>query len=154
MTLSAVLAVRNEEPMLERGLELLRFCDEIVVVVDSRSGDRTEEIARRHTDRVWVEDFRDFAALKNAAIERATGDWVLMVDADERVTPALAREIQAMLAGDPEEWAFAIEIVELLPRPAHGPRGLAAGPRSPGPPGAFALGRRDPRASRDPAGAD
>jgi glycosyltransferase involved in cell wall biosynthesis len=114
MSLSAVLAVRNEEPMLERGLELLRFCDEIVVVVDSRSDDRTEEIARRHTERVWVEDFRDFAALKNAAIERATGDWVLMVDADERVTPALAREIRARLAGDPPEWAFAMEIVSFF----------------------------------------
>jgi glycosyltransferase involved in cell wall biosynthesis len=114
MSLSAVLAVRNEEPMLERGLELLRFCDEIVVVVDSRSDDRTEEIARRHTERVWVEDFRDFAALKNAAIERARGDWVLVVDADERVTPALAREIQSTLARNPPQLAFAMEIVSFF----------------------------------------
>jgi glycosyltransferase involved in cell wall biosynthesis len=114
MRLSAVLAVRNEEPMLERGLELLGFCDEIVVVVDSRSDDRTEEIARRHTDRVWVEDFVDFAAHKNAAIERAQGDWVLIVDADERVTPALGREIQERLAGDPPEWGFEFEIVSFF----------------------------------------
>ena len=76
--------------MLERGLQLLGFCDEIVVVVDARTDDRTEEIARRYTDRVWVEEFEDFASHKNAAIEQAHGDWVLIVDADERVTPALA----------------------------------------------------------------
>jgi glycosyltransferase involved in cell wall biosynthesis len=114
MRLSAVLAVRNEEPMLERGLELLRFCDEIVVVVDSRSDDRTEEIARRHTDRVWVEDFVDFAAHKNAAIERSQGDWLLLVDADERVTPALAREIQDTLARDPAQLGFTFEIVSFF----------------------------------------
>jgi O-antigen ligase len=114
MRLSAVLAVRNEEPMLERGLELLRFCDEIVVVVDSRSEDRTEEIARRHTERVWVERFVDFAAHKNAAIERAQGDWVLLVDGDERVTPALAREIEARLAGAPTELGFTLEIVSFF----------------------------------------
>jgi O-antigen ligase len=114
MSLSAVLAVRDEEPMLERCLDLLRFCDEIVVVVDSRTSDRTEEIARRHTDLVWVEDFNDFAALKNSALERATGDWVLMVDADERVTPALAHEIQSRLARDPQEWAFSLEIVSFF----------------------------------------
>jgi glycosyltransferase involved in cell wall biosynthesis len=114
MRLSAVLAVRNEELMLERGLELLGFCDEIVVVVDSRSDDRTEEIARRHTDRVWVEEFVDFAAHKNGAIERARGEWVLMVDADERVTPGLAAEIQRTLARNPAELGFTFEIVSFF----------------------------------------
>jgi glycosyltransferase involved in cell wall biosynthesis len=110
MSLSAVLAVRNEEQMLERCLELLDFCDEVVVAVDSRTTDRTEEIARRYTEHVWVNDFRDFASHKNSAIEQASGDWVLLLDADERVTPALAREIQETLHRDPPEWAFAIQI--------------------------------------------
>jgi glycosyltransferase involved in cell wall biosynthesis len=114
MTLSAVLAVRNEELMLERGLELLAFCDEIIVVVDSRTDDRTEEIARRYTEHVLVNEFRDFASHKNAGIEQASGDWVLLLDADERVTPALAREIMDRLRGDPPEWAFAIEIVSFF----------------------------------------
>jgi O-antigen ligase len=114
MRLSAVLAVRDEESMLEPGLELLGFCDEIVVVIDSRSEDRTEEIARRHTDRVWVEDFVDFAAHKNAAIERARADWVLLVDGDERVTPALAREIEDNLGRDPDQWGFTFEIVSFF----------------------------------------
>jgi glycosyltransferase involved in cell wall biosynthesis len=111
MKLSAVLAVRNEELMLERGLQLLGFCDEIVVVVDARTTDATEEIARRHTDRVWVEEFDHFAQHKNAAIEKARGEWVLIVDADERITPALAAEIQRTLVRDPQEWGFWIDTI-------------------------------------------
>src|SRR3954468_18329162 len=111
MKLSAVLAVRNEEKMLRAGLALLGVCDEIVVVINDRSTDRTEEIARRHTDQVFVEPFEDFSQHKNVAIERAHGDWVLIVDADERITPALAREIQDTLARDPAEWGFWIDTV-------------------------------------------
>lgn len=114
MKLSAVLAVRNEEPMLERCLDLLGFCDEIIVVVDSRTADRTEDIARRYTDRVWVEDFLDFASHKNSAIEKARGEWVLIVDADERITSALANEIEQTLGRDPHEWAFNIETVNFF----------------------------------------
>jgi glycosyltransferase involved in cell wall biosynthesis len=97
--------------MLEPCLRLLAFCDEIVVVIDDRTTDGTEEIARRHTDRVYVEPFTDFARQKNSAIEKATGEWLLIVDADERITPALATEIQATLARDPAEWAFEIETI-------------------------------------------
>lgn len=114
MRLSAVLAVRNEEPMIERGLQLLGFCDEIVVVVDARTDDRTEEIARRYTDKVWVEEFEDFAAHKNSANAHAQGDWLLLVDADERVTPGLAADIQAALDRDPGEWGFEFEIVSFF----------------------------------------
>ena len=59
--------------MLEGALRSLRFCDEIVVVVDDRSTDRTEEIARRHADTVLVETFEDFAQIRNAGTSAATG---------------------------------------------------------------------------------
>lgn len=114
MNLSAVIAVRNEELMLERCLALLGFCDEIVVVVDARTSDRTEEIARRHTDRVWVEEFEHFSQHKNVAIEKARGEWVLIVDADERITPALAREIQKTLTRNPTEWGFWIDTINFF----------------------------------------
>jgi Glycosyl transferase family 2 len=114
MSLSAVLAVRNEEQMIERCLALLGFCDEIVVVVDARTTDRTEEIARRHTDRIWVESFEDFSQHKNAAIRKARGDWLLIVDADERITPALAAEIRATLATDPSEWGYWIDTINFF----------------------------------------
>lgn len=114
MRLSAVLAVRNEESMLERCLALLGFCDEIVVVVDARTIDGTEAIARRHTDRVWVERFEDFSQHKNAAIAHARGEWLLIVDADERITPALAREIETILAQDPPQWGFWIDTINFF----------------------------------------
>jgi glycosyltransferase involved in cell wall biosynthesis len=106
MILSAVLAARDEEDMIEGALRSLRFCDEIVVVVDDRSTDRTEEIARRHADTVLVEPFSDFAQIRNAGIRATTGSWILHVDADERITPALAREIRETLARDPDVLAF------------------------------------------------
>jgi glycosyltransferase involved in cell wall biosynthesis len=114
MTLSAVLAVRDEETMLQPCLALLGFCDEIVVVIDDRTTDRTEVIARRYTDRVFVEPFADFSQHKNAAIAKARGDWVLIIDADERIPPALAREIQATLARDPAEWGFWIDTINFF----------------------------------------
>jgi glycosyltransferase involved in cell wall biosynthesis len=106
MTLSAVIAARDEEEMIEGALRSLAFCDEIVVVVDDRTTDRTEEIARRHTDNVLVEPFVDFAHIRNAGIRAARGEWILHVDADERITPALASEIRERLAAAPQELAF------------------------------------------------
>jgi glycosyltransferase involved in cell wall biosynthesis len=105
--LSAVLAVKNEEEMLEGALRSLDFCDEIVVVVDDRTTDRTEEIARRFADQVLVRPFLDFAQIRNDGIALSRGQWVLHVDADERITPELARQIRAALDdGDTDVVAF------------------------------------------------
>lgn len=106
VTLSAVLAVRDEEQMLEGALRSLEFCDDIVVVVDDRTTDGTEEIARRYTDRVLVRPFEDFASARNAGIEQAKGDWILHVDADERITPRLAQEIRAAIDSDTDALAY------------------------------------------------
>ena len=106
VTLSAVLAVRDEEEMLEGALRTLAFCDEIVVVVDDRTNDGTAEIARRHTDHVLVRPFTDFATARNAGIATAKGDWILHIDADERITPALADEIRAALDAGGDALAY------------------------------------------------
>jgi glycosyltransferase involved in cell wall biosynthesis len=92
--------------MIEGALRSLRFCDEVVVVVDDRSTDHTEEIARRHADKVLVEHFVDFAQIRNAGVRAASGSWILHADADERITPALAREIRETLPTDPDVVAF------------------------------------------------
>ncbi len=105
-TLSAVLAVRDEAEMLDGALRSLAFCDEIVVVVDDRTTDATEAIARRHTDRVLVRPFEDFASSRNAGIAESTGDWILHVDADERITPRLAHEIRVALASASDMLAY------------------------------------------------
>jgi glycosyltransferase involved in cell wall biosynthesis len=98
MKVSAVIITRNEEAMLADCLETVAFADEIVVV-DSRSSDRTVEIARAHGARVVVTaDWPGFGRQKNRAVDAATGDWILSLDADERVTPELRDEILAVLA--------------------------------------------------------
>ena len=96
--LSAVLITRNEERNLPAALESVRFCDEIVVV-DSGSTDRTREIAAAAGARVLRnEPWPGFVAQRNLAADAARHDWVLAVDADERVTPELRDEIEAVRA--------------------------------------------------------
>jgi len=94
--------------MLRQCLDLLTFADEIVVVVDARTRDATEEIAREYTSHVHVKTFADFSTQKNYAIDQATSDWVLAVDADERVTPALAQEIVVAIREPSEYVSFRI----------------------------------------------
>ena len=94
--LSAVLITKNEEDMLGEAIESVRFCDEIVVV-DSGSTDRTRGIARALGARVMVNaPWPGFVAQRNVAVDAARHDWVLALDADERITPDLRDEIQAL----------------------------------------------------------
>mgnify|MGYP002622438396 FL=1 len=95
---SAVLITRNEEANLPACLDSLKWVDEIVVV-DSASTDRTREIARDAGANVFDHtDWPGFGPQKNRAIAQATGDWVLSIDADERVSPELAAEIRRVVA--------------------------------------------------------
>src|SRR3954452_1600668 len=93
--LSAILVVRDEAPMIAGCLETLGFCDEVVVVVDAPPTDAAEEIARRFTERVSRLPFEDHAQMRNAAVAQARGDWIVFVDADERVMPAFAAQMRA-----------------------------------------------------------
>ena len=95
-TLSVILITKNEAELVGRCLESVKWADEIVVL-DSGSTDDTVAICRRYTDRVVVTDWPGFGPQKNRALAMATGDWVLSIDADEEVTPALAQEIQQVL---------------------------------------------------------
>jgi glycosyltransferase involved in cell wall biosynthesis len=102
VTLSVVIITFNEEANLPRTLESVTWADEIVVV-DSESTDRTVEIAKSYGAKVWIEPWKGFAAQKNSALEKAACDWVLSLDADEEVSPALAAEIRWLLKAL-EEW--------------------------------------------------
>ena len=97
--LSGVVICFNEQDNIARCLESLSFCHEIVVV-DSGSTDGTREIARRYTDRVIEQEFLGYVKQKNFALDLATHDWVVSLDADEALTPELAAEIRAALASD------------------------------------------------------
>jgi glycosyltransferase involved in cell wall biosynthesis len=92
MKLSAVLITKNEETNMTDCLRSVMFCDEIIVV-DSGSSDQTTSIASQYGSKVFQNPFVDFASQKNFGISKAGGEWVFLIDADERVTTELAEEI-------------------------------------------------------------
>lgn len=98
-SLSVVIITYNEEVNARDCLESCAFADEIVIV-DSFSTDRTVEICQEYTDRVVQEKWRGFGRQKNFAIEQAKGPWIFNLDADERITPALGAEIEAITTAD------------------------------------------------------
>jgi len=111
--LSALIITKNEEDVIGRCLDLLQWADERVVI-DSGSTDATCEIARAHGARVIHNDWPGYGEQRNFGGEQCRGDWILAVDADEEVTPDLARAIQDTLNSDPECEVFSIQRVEVL----------------------------------------
>lgn len=97
--LSVTVITRDEAANIAAALESVAWADEIVVV-DAESRDDTVAIARRYTDRVVVRPWPGYVDQKNFAAAQASNDWIFSLDADERVTPALADEIRAILAHD------------------------------------------------------
>jgi glycosyltransferase involved in cell wall biosynthesis len=98
--LTVTVITHNETSNIAAALESVSWADEIVVV-DSHSTDETVSIARRLATRVEVRDWPGYSAQKNFAADLASHDWILSLDADERVTPALATEIRQLLAATP-----------------------------------------------------
>jgi glycosyltransferase involved in cell wall biosynthesis len=98
--LSVVLITHNEETNLARTLAsvqpLVAEGEGEIIVVDSHSTDRTVEIAKSFGAKVFIEDWKGFAAQKNSAIDKAEGDWILSLDADEEVETAAAKAIQVL----------------------------------------------------------
>ncbi len=93
MKFSASIICKNEEHNIEDCLRSVSWCDEIVVV-DSGSTDRTVELARKLTPHVVFNPWPGYVAQKNFALDRATGDWVICLDADERCTPELRAGVE------------------------------------------------------------
>ncbi|MDO8638292.1 MAG: glycosyltransferase family 2 protein [Candidatus Daviesbacteria bacterium] len=96
MKLSAVVITKNEEDRIKACLESVKWADEIVVV-DNGSTDKTLQIVEKYTEKILKTDVQDFAAIRNIGVEKATGEWILFVDADERVLMPLKTEIEAMI---------------------------------------------------------
>ncbi len=99
-SLSVTIITLNEEARIREALESVRWADEIVVI-DSFSTDATVNICREFTDRVYRMPWPDYVTQKNIATAKTTHKWVLNLDADERVSPELAREIQDALRQPP-----------------------------------------------------
>jgi glycosyltransferase involved in cell wall biosynthesis len=105
--LSVVLVTRNEEERLRACLESVAWADEIVVV-DAESEDKTATIAREFTDHVVVRPWPGYAIQKNLAIDLATGDWALSLDADEVVSAELTADIRRVVAADGPADGYAV----------------------------------------------
>lgn len=97
--LSVVIITKNEAHNIRRCLESVKWADDIVVI-DSGSEDGTVAIAKEYTNNVWVMDWQGYGVQKQRALEKATGDWVLNLDADESLTEPLKEEIQRVMADD------------------------------------------------------
>ncbi len=95
--LSAIIIALNEAGNIADCLDTLSFCDERIVV-DGGSTDATAQISQGKGARVMSHPFEGFGAQKGFALSLATGDWVLSIDADERVSAALAQEIRNAIA--------------------------------------------------------
>ena len=92
LPVSVVIVTKNEEINIEDALKSVSDAQEIIVI-DSFSADRTVEICKRFTGRVYQHEWQGFARQKQRAVDYAEGPWVLILDADERVTPGLKAEI-------------------------------------------------------------
>lgn len=101
MNISVIVIAKNEEKNIQGCLKSLKFADEIIVI-DNRSVDRTVEIAKSYGAKVYIEAGSDFSRLRNIGKVKAKGNWLLYIDADERVTVELAREIKAKLKDSSE----------------------------------------------------
>jgi glycosyltransferase involved in cell wall biosynthesis len=102
MNLSVVIITFNEEANIGRTLAsvepLVADGKGEIIVVDSGSTDRTVEIAKSHGAKVFIEEWKGYAAQKNSAIDKATGDWIFSLDADEEVTDELRKALKLVLA--------------------------------------------------------
>jgi glycosyltransferase involved in cell wall biosynthesis len=105
--LTATIITRDEAAHIEACLASVAFADEILVI-DSGSTDGTADLARAKGARVVVRDWPGYSAQKNFAASEAAHDWILSVDADERVSPELKAEIQSTLATDPANAGYRV----------------------------------------------
>ncbi|MFZ1699430.1 MAG: glycosyltransferase family 2 protein [Pyrinomonadaceae bacterium] len=104
MKISATIIVRDEENNIAEVCETLDWADEIVIV-DSDSTDRTIEIARGYTDKIFNREFKGFKDKHEYADAQTTGDWIFWIDADERVTPELRASIEQLRSIDDADLA-------------------------------------------------
>src|SRR5271168_1470998 len=97
MLLSVCIITLNEEANIVRTLESVKDVADEIIVVDSGSTDRTVSLAQSRGAKVFTEEWKGFARQKNSALAKATGDWILYLDADEEVSRELAASIEALL---------------------------------------------------------
>ena len=106
--LSVFIITKNEARDITACLESLRDLADEIVVVDDHSTDETVSLCRQQRARVFARSLDGFGAQKQFALEQTTGDWAFSIDADERVSPALAREIRSVVDSNPPQAGFEV----------------------------------------------
>ncbi|MFA3781440.1 glycosyltransferase family 2 protein [Melioribacteraceae bacterium 4301-Me] len=99
--LSVLIIAGNEEKNIKDCLESVKWADEIVLI-DSESKDKTIEIAKQFTDKIFIKKWEGFSPQRKYGLEKVSYDWVLSLDADERVSDELKNEIQRLLNSEPK----------------------------------------------------
>ncbi|MDR0800829.1 MAG: glycosyltransferase family 2 protein, partial [Endomicrobium sp.] len=102
---SAYILTKNEERHIKECIESIKWADEIIVV-DDFSGDDTADIAKEMGCKVVQNKFEYFGRQRNFALSQCSYEWVICLDADERITPALKKEIECQLRDSPKYDAF------------------------------------------------
>ncbi len=90
--ITAVVLTKNEEEMIKDCLNSVSFCSEIIII-DSKSTDSTLEIAKKYHAKIFEDTSTDWSKKRNLGLKHASQDWILYIDADERVTSELKAEI-------------------------------------------------------------
>ena len=103
--ISGLVVAHNEEKVLEDALKSLHFCDEIVVVLD-KCTDGSKKIAEKYATNLIEGSWEIEGPRRNTGIDACTGDWIVELDADERIAPALAKEIQEFVKTAKRGWAL------------------------------------------------
>ncbi len=110
LNLSVAIITKNEQEMIAGCLESVSWANDIIVI-DAQSSDKTVDIAKKYTKRVFVKKWTGFANQKNFAIQKAQHDWILVLDADERVSGSLHQEISNVLGSQPNLQAFDMPLI-------------------------------------------
>jgi glycosyltransferase involved in cell wall biosynthesis len=93
LNLSVILIARDAEDIIDESLKSVKWADEIIVVIDDRTIDKTAAIAKKYTSKVYLKKFKGFGAQCQYALSKATSKWVLKLDTDERISFKLKNEI-------------------------------------------------------------
>lgn len=97
MKLSVGLIVNNEERILGKTLDAIKDLADEIIIIDSGSTDSTIEIAKSRGAKVFLEEWKGFGPQKNSVIEKCSGEWILLIDADEVVSPELKEKIKEII---------------------------------------------------------
>ncbi len=111
--ISVVVLTKNEEKNLEKCLKALLWCDEILVI-DDNSNDKTVQIAKKFDVKVFQQTLQDFSLQRNFGLEKAQGEWILFIDADELVSKDLKEEIQKIIKNTKKYDGFYLKRVDEL----------------------------------------